>query len=53
MLEGLRPGRNATWNIVVRRRLSKVFELEAGYGGRVLSDGIVVHTGTMQARALF
>ncbi len=53
MLKGLQAGRNATWDISLRRRLSKVFELELGYGGRYLSDGRIVHNGTMQARALF
>jgi hypothetical protein len=53
MLKGLQSGRNATWDISLRRRLSKVFELELGYGGRYLSDGRIIHNGTMQARALF
>ena len=53
MLRGLQSGRNATWDISLRRRLSKVFELELGYGGRYLNDGRIIHNGTMQARALF
>jgi hypothetical protein len=53
MLKGLLPGRNAIWEISMRRRLTKVFELEVGYNGRYLSDGRVIHSGNMQARALF
>ncbi|MFO8022733.1 MAG: hypothetical protein R6U65_09730 [Perlabentimonas sp.] len=53
MMKGLQPGRNATWDVSVRRKLSKLFELELGYNGRYLDDGTIIHSGTMQARALF
>lgn len=53
MMKGLQNGKNIVWEISVRRRLSQLFELELGYNGRYLSDGTVVHSGSMQARALF
>jgi hypothetical protein len=53
MMKGLQNGKNIVWEISVRRRLSKLFELELGYNGRYLSDGTLVHSGSMQARALF
>jgi hypothetical protein len=53
MLRGLQPGINATWDFSVKQRLSKTLELEAGYYGRYLGNGKIIHTGSMQARALF
>ncbi len=53
MMKGLQPGRNAIWDVSIRRKLSKLFELEIGYNGRYLDDGTTIHSGTMQARALF
>jgi hypothetical protein len=53
MLRGLQPGRNWVWEALGRHRLSKFFELELGYSGRMLNNGRVIHTGSMQARALF
>jgi len=53
MMKGLQPGRNITWEVTLRQRLSKLFELELGYNGRSLGDGSIVHSGSMMARALF
>ncbi|MDD2196767.1 MAG: hypothetical protein PHW91_06215 [Bacteroidales bacterium] len=53
MMKGLQPGRNITWEVTLRQRLSKLFELELGYNGRYLGNGSVVHSGSMMARALF
>jgi hypothetical protein len=53
MMKGLQAGKNVIWEVSIRRRLSKLFELELGYNGRYLSDGSVVHSGSMQARAIF
>lgn len=53
MMKGLQPGKNATWEITLRQRVSKLFELELGYHGRYLGTGKVVHSGSMMARALF
>jgi hypothetical protein len=53
MMKGLQPGINVTWEVSIKRRLSKLFELELGYNGRYLNEGKTIHSGTMQARALF
>ncbi|MDY0347795.1 MAG: hypothetical protein RBR13_03075 [Tenuifilaceae bacterium] len=53
MMKGLQSGKNMVWEVSARKRLSKLFELEIGYNGRYLSNGNVVHSGSMQARALF
>lgn len=53
MLRGLQPGQNIIWELMARQRLSKNLELELGYGARKLNNGKVIHTGSMQARALF
>ena len=53
MMKGLQSGKNMIWEASIRKRLSKLFELELGYNGRYLSNGNVVHSGSMQARALF
>lgn len=53
MMKGLQPGKNIIWEVGIKRRLSKLFELELGYNGRYLNNGKTIHSGTMQARALF
>ena len=53
LLKGFKPGRNATWGINLRKKISNYFELEFSYQGRYISDNNVVHTGSMQLRALF
>jgi hypothetical protein len=53
MLKGLQPGINSTWELMLRKRVSKVIEIEAGYHGRNVGKGKYVHTGSMLARALF
>lgn len=53
MMKGLQPGKNIVWEVSIKRRLSKLFELELGYNGRYLNEGKTIHSGTMQARALF
>lgn len=53
MLKGLQPGINSTWELMLRKRISKVIEIEAGYHGRNVSKSRYVHTGSMLVRALF
>lgn len=53
MMKGLQSGKNIVWEISARKRLSKFFELELGYNGRYLNSGGIVHSGSMQVRALF
>jgi len=52
-LRGFKPGKNSTWEIKYRRKISNYFEMDIAYYGRYISTGRVVHTGSMQVRAIF
>lgn len=53
MLEGLKPGNNATWNIIIQRKLAGNLELSFNYNGRVSEKINTIHTGSLQIRAFF
>jgi hypothetical protein len=53
MMKGLQPGNNMVWEVSIKRRLSNMLEIELGYNGRYSDTGSIVHSGAMQARALF
>lgn len=53
LLKGFKSGNNSTWEIKYRRKISTYFEMDIGYNGRYISTGRVVHTGSMQVRAVF
>jgi len=52
-LRGFKPGTNATWELSYRRKISTYFEMNIGYNGRRIATGNVVHTGSMEVRAVF
>lgn len=53
LLNGLKPGKNAVWNLVFSRKLPAGIEINLGYNGRYLADGKVIHAGSMEVRASF
>lgn len=53
LLEGLKSGRNFTWNLSLQRNLSTSMQLSLNYDGRKLQDSKTVHTGGVQFRAFF
>ncbi len=53
MLEGLKPGKNSTWEILFQRRITKVLDISIVYNGRAPANSNVVHAGSMQIRASF
>ena len=53
MLEGLKPGNNATWNITFQRKLAGYLELNLMYNGRISEKIKPIHTGSIQLRAYF
>lgn len=53
MLQGLKPGHNATWSCIFQRKLANNVELNINYNGRVSENIKVIHTGSMQIRAFF
>jgi hypothetical protein len=53
MLEGLRPGKNGTWNVSYQQNLSDHLQLNLIYDGRKSTETPVVHVGSVQLRAYF
>lgn len=53
MLEGLKIGSNATWNLSYQRNISNNMQLNLVYDGRVSPGAKVIHVGSVQLRAYF
>ena len=53
MLGGFFPGNNLSWNLIFRKSVSKKIQINLNYSGRASEDTKIVHTGTMQIRAIF
>ncbi|WP_306641179.1 hypothetical protein [Sanyastnella coralliicola] len=53
LLEGLQPGRNATWQMSIQRSISRTLQLNLLYNGRTAADTPAVHVGSVQVRATF
>jgi len=53
LLKGFKPGTNAIWEVAIRRKVSTYFEMNISYNGRYISTGSIVHTGSMEVRAVF
>lgn len=53
LLSGLKVGKNAVWNLTLSRKLPAGIEANISYNGRYLSDGKIIHAGTMEIRASF
>ncbi len=53
ILEGLQPGTNFTWNLVVQRRLTKYLDLNISYFGRQSEGTRTINTGNVQLKAFF
>ncbi len=53
MLEGLQPGKNFTWSLLVQKKLTKYLDLNLNYFGRKSETSKMIHTGTVQLKAYF
>jgi len=53
MLEGLQPGTNFTWNLILQKKLTKFLDLNLSYLGRKSESSKTIHTGTVQLKAFF
>lgn len=53
LLAGLLPGKNMLWEFVFNKKLSKIFQLQFNYTGRVNENAPVIHNGGIQLRAVF
>ena len=53
MLEGLKPGKNATWNVTFQKDIYKNLQLNFRYSGRISENSKAIHTGQFELRANF
>lgn len=53
MLEGLQPGRNMTWRLLLQKNLTQFLDVNVNYQGRKSETSQTIHTGNVQLRAYF
>jgi hypothetical protein len=53
MLEGLQPGKNMTWRLLLQKNLTQYLDVNINYLGRKSETTQMVHTGNIQLRAYF
>ncbi|MBL4656037.1 MAG: hypothetical protein JKY33_09475 [Bacteroidia bacterium] len=53
MLDGLKAGNNITWQISFQKHLNDNMQLSINYNGRKSEDINMIHTGSVQVRAMF
>lgn len=53
MLEGLQPGQNMTWRLLLQKNLTQFLDVNVNYQGRKSETSKAIHTGSVQLRAYF
>jgi hypothetical protein len=53
MLEGLQPGTNITWRLLIQKNLTAYLDINLNYQGRKSESSNTIHTGNVQLRAYF
>jgi hypothetical protein len=53
MLEGLQPGKNLTWRLLVQKKLTDFLDINLNYEGRKSETSQAIHIGSIQLRAYF
>jgi hypothetical protein len=53
MLEGLQPGKNMTWRLLLQKNLTQFLDINVNYQGRKSVASQTIHTGNVQLRAYF
>lgn len=53
MLEGLQPGQNLTWRLLLQKNLTQFLDVNVNYQGRKSETSKAIHTGSVQLRAFF
>lgn len=53
MLEGLQPGKNMTWRLLLQKNLTQFLDININYQGRKTETSKTIHTGNVQLRAYF
>jgi len=53
LLEGLQPGTNFTWSVLLQKKITKFLDVNFSYFGRKSETSSTIHTGSVQLRAFF
>ena len=53
MLQGLKPGKNATWSLILQKEIYQNLDLNLNYSGRTSQGHRTIHTGQVELRASF
>lgn len=53
MMEGLKPGNNFVWQLMVQRQLNSFLSVNISYDGRKTEENKTIHTGNVQIQARF
>lgn len=53
MMEGLKPGNNFVWQLMVQRQLNSFLSVNVSYDGRKTEENKTIHTGNVQIQARF
>lgn len=53
MLEGLQPGQNSTWRLLLQKKITQYLDININYQGRKSTNSPTIHTGNVQLRAFF
>jgi hypothetical protein len=53
MLEGLQPGRNMTWRLLLQKNLTQYLDVSVNYQARKSETSQTIHNGNIQLRAYF
>ena len=53
ILEGLQPGKNMTWRLLLQKNLTDFLDININYQGRKTETSQTIHTGNVQLRAYF
>jgi hypothetical protein len=53
MLEGLQPGKNMTWKLLIQKNLTQYLDININYQGRKSETSQTIHNGNIQLRAYF
>jgi hypothetical protein len=53
MLEGLQPGNNQTWQLLIQKNITDFLDINVNYLGRKSETSTTIHTGSVQLRAYF
>jgi hypothetical protein len=53
MMEGLSPGKNFIWSVLWYKKINEFLQLELNYSGRKTGTNKMIHTGSVNIRAIF